>query len=182
MQDTVDTLLEEIRNGSDESFAVLAKRYAPLIGSMVSSFCASGGGARDELMQEAESALLKAAVTYDCAQKDVSFGLYAKICMRNALISHRRKVLRRTHRDMPDQVSKKGKGTHRVFAQTEDVEQTLARIEVLLSAYEKRVLQEYMAGKSVPEIAEEIGKKPKSIYNALFRIREKGKRLERLVN
>lgn len=178
LQDISGTLLREIQNGSDESFALLEKRYAPLIVSMVSSFCASGSGARDELLQEAQSALLKAALTYDCAQKDVSFGLYAKICIRNALISHRRKVLRRTHRDMPGKTVNEKKDVRRVFSQAEDMEQMLVKIEGLLSAYEKQVLRAYMAGKSVSEIAGEVGKGPKSVYNALFRIRQKGKQLE----
>lgn len=178
MQNISDTLLQEIQNGSDESFALLEKRYAPLIASMVSSFCASGSGAKDELLQEAQSALLKAALTFDCTQKDVSFGLYAKICIRNALISHRRKVLRRMRRDMPGRAAKKKKGGRRVFSQAGNMEQMLVKIEGMLSAYEKRVLKAYMAGKSILEIAGEVGKEPKSVYNALFRIRQKGKQLE----
>ncbi len=178
MQDTPDALLKEIQNGSDESFALLAKQYAPLVGGMVSSFYASGGGARDELLQEAESALLKAALTYDRTQRAVSFGLYAKICIRNALISHRRKVLRRTRRDMPEEKAWKSSGVHRVLSQTENGEQTIERITALLSPYERCVLQAYLSGKTVPEIAQDLGKNSKSVHNALFRIREKGKRLE----
>lgn len=178
MQDTPDTLLKEIQNGSDESFSLLAKQYAPLVAGMVSSFHASGGGARDELLQEAKSALLKAALTYDSSQKAVSFGLYAKICIRNALISHRRKVLRRTRQDIPKEKSWKGSGAQRGMPRTENGEQTIERIAVLLSPYERRVLRAYMSGKKAPEIAREVGKDPKSVYNALFRIREKGKQLE----
>lgn len=178
MQDTPDTLLKEIQDGSDESFTLLARQYAPLVAGMVSSFYASGGGARDELLQEAESALLKAALTYDRTQRAVSFGLYAKICIRNALISHRRKVLRRTQRDIPEEKSWKDSGVHSALNQTENGEQTIERIAVLLSPYERRVLRAYMSGKKVPEIARDLGKNSKSVYNALFRIREKGKRLE----
>ena len=178
LQNISDALLKEIQNGSDESFSLLEKRYAPLIASMVSSFCASGSGAKDELLQEAQSALLKAALTFDCAQKDVTFGLYAKICIRNALISHRRKALRRMRRDMPGRAVNKRNSVRRVFSQAGNMEQMLVKIEGMLSAYEKQVLRAYMAGKSVSEIAGEVGKEPKSVYNALFRIRQKGKQLE----
>lgn len=174
MHDTPNALLKEIQKGSDADFASLVKQYTPLITSLVSSFSASGGGAWDELQQEAKSALLKAALTYDSTQTAVSFGLYAKICMRNALISYRRKVLRRARRDMPEKASRK-----KADIQIQNIKQMVAGLEKVLSSYEKYVLQEYISGKSVPEIAEDIGKNPKSVHNALFRIREKGKRLEK---
>ena len=181
MQDTPNALLREIQEGSDAGFAALQKQYAPLITSLVSSFCASGGGARSDLQQEAESALLKAALAYDSEQTAVSFGLYAKICIRNALISHRRKVLRRARRDMPEKSTKRELGVHRVFVQTQNLEQKLAELNKILSPYERRILLEYMSGKSAPEIGEEIGKSAKSVHNALFRIREKGKQFEQSV-
>ena len=179
MQDTPDTLLEEIQNGSNESFFILAKQYAPLVAKMVSSFFASGGGARDELLQEAESALLKAALTYDKTQTAVSFGLYAKICIRTALISYRRKVLRRTQREISNKKAGKSRGVQRVLTQSENAEQAIERIVAVLSPYERCVLREYISGKSVREIAQDLNKESKSVYNALFRIREKGKQLER---
>ncbi len=178
MQDTPETLLKEIQDGSDESFALLAKQYAPLVAGMVSSFYASGGGARDELSQEAESALLKAALTYDRTQTAVSFGLYAKICIRNALISHRRKVLRRARRDISEEKTWKSSGVRRILEKTGDMEQTVERIAALLSPYERCVLHAYISGKPVQEIAQDFNKDSKSVYNALFRIRKKGKRLE----
>ena len=146
---------------------------------MVSSFFARGGGAREELLQEAESALLKAALTYDKTQTAVSFGLYAKICIRNALISYRRKVLRRTQREISNKKAGKSRGVQRVLTQSENAEQAIERIVAVLSPYERCVLREYISGKSVREIAQDLNKESKSVYNALFRIREKGKQLER---
>ena len=52
-------------------------------------------------------------------------------------------------------------------------------IVAVLSPYERCVLREYISGKSVREIAQDLNKESKSVYNALFRIREKGKQLER---
>ena len=178
MQDTSNALLKEIQEGSAAGFIALMKQYSPLITSLVSSFCASGSGSRDDLQQEAESALLKAALTYDSTQTAVSFGLYAKICMRNALISYRRKVLRRSRRDMLQKSSKQEKSMRSVFVQTQNFAQKLEKLDEVLSPYERRVLEEYISGKSVPEIAEDIGKNSKSVHNALFRIREKGKQFE----
>ncbi len=42
-----------------------------------------------------------------------------------------------------------------------------------LSAFEKRVLEYYLSGLSYAEIAQEVGKAPKSVDNAVQRIRRK---------
>ena len=81
-------------SGSTE-FSLLKAKYAPLIRSLVRSF---EGADEEEYIREAESALLKAAVRFDIKQSDVAFGLYAKICMRNALISLRRKEMSKKRR------------------------------------------------------------------------------------
>ena len=59
-----------------------------------------------------------------------------------------------------------------------DTERTVERISGILSSYEKRVFSEYMLGKAVSEIAEDLGRSTKSVSNAMFRIREKVKALE----
>ena len=43
----------------------------------------------------------------------------------------------------------------------------------VLSAYERNVLSEYVSGKTVPEISDELNKSQKSVNNALYRIRTK---------
>lgn len=177
LKELQEELLRRTREGSDEAFEALAKMYAPLISSMASSFRATGAGALDELLEEARSALLKAALRYDSTQQKVSFGLYAKICIRNALISQRRKALCRARREERVPTRRKtARGFYRV-ENTGEEQVLMARIETLLSGYEKKVLGEYVSGKTAAQIAAALGRDKKSVSNALFRIRTKVKTL-----
>lgn len=170
-----------VQSGDTESFEGLKRKYAPLIMNAVSSF----GGAetsKSDLEREAESALLKAAVRYDTDQSKVAFGLYAKICIRNALISLLRKEQtkqRRRARQVLAAEEKKSKNVRFSYvSEGRDTERTVNRISEALSSYEKLVFSEYMSGKTVSEIAETVGRSTKSVSNAMFRIKEKVKVLE----
>ena len=170
-----------VQSGDADSFEALKSKYAPLIMNAVSSFVSSEISSGD-LEREAESAILKAAVRYDTAQSEVAFGLYAKICIRNALISLMRKEKtkqRRRAREVMAAQEKKSRDVRFSYvSEGRDTERTVERISGVLSSYEKRVFSEYMLGKSVSEIAEDLGRSTKSVSNAMFRIREKVKVLE----
>ena len=90
MEQELLELIEGIKNGRQEDFEHLKVRYAPLINDMADSFFRSGAGLREDLYEEALGALLRAALTFDTAKEKITFGLYAKICIRNCLISVRR--------------------------------------------------------------------------------------------
>ena len=104
--DTLDKeildLIEKVRDGDEIAFATLSETYANLIDGAVKRFAPSFGidaesdgdiYGSDDLRQIAVVALYKAALTYDPENegKNVSFGLFAKICVRNAMISALRK-------------------------------------------------------------------------------------------
>ena len=76
-------LLADIRAGRDLSFACLIEKYDALLRARVSAF---GGDVHDmeDAYQEACLALHRAATHY-YAQAEVTFGLYAKVCIDNAL-------------------------------------------------------------------------------------------------
>ena len=78
------TLLDEIRAGSDAAFARLLGCYNGLLRHRVSAFHYHSQDASDDAYQEACLALHRAALRYR-AQAHVTFGLYAKICIDNAL-------------------------------------------------------------------------------------------------
>ena len=108
--ETLDVLLARIRDGQDAgAFDRLCEKYSRLLDAMVRQFAPSMGiqddGTSDllgigaeELRQDAAMVLYKAACTYvpdeDGKGGDVSFGLYAKICIRNAMISQVRRYNR----------------------------------------------------------------------------------------
>lgn len=170
-----------VQSGDAESFEGLKRKYAPLIMNAVSSF-GSAETSRDDLEREAESALLKAAVRYDTDQSKVAFGLYAKICIRNALISVLRKEQTKQRRQARQALAAEEKKSRNArfsyVGESRNTEKTVERISETLSSYEKLVFGEYMSGKTVSEIAEAVGRSTKSVSNAMFRIKEKVKVLD----
>ena len=175
-------IVADVQSGNDESFSALKRKYAPLMASAVRSF-ESGAADVSEYEREAESALLKAALKFDVSQEQVSFGLFAKICIKNALISLKRKETSRKRR-MERRMEPTPRRTRLGFetagdGDTAETERLVGRIMEILSPYERSVFSHYMSGKSVDEIAEAVARSKKSVNNALFRIREKVRGVDR---
>ena len=88
--DGVAELLLHIQKGSSGAFVKLSEKYAPLLESETLRYVDSLSGADyDDLRQGALVSLYRAALSYR-PDKGVTFGLYAKICISNALISYLR--------------------------------------------------------------------------------------------
>ena len=166
MAQNTNELLIGIKNGRHEDFDVLRGMYSPLIDSMAASFEASGAGSR--------AALLRAALSYDEEKKDVTFGLYAKVCVRNALVSVRRAKLSRERRSSAaNRTAARRSARKRMPVDADAADEIIERMSTELSAYEKSVLREYIAGADIRQIAEKLGKSTRSINNCLYRARRK---------
>ncbi|MBQ8400747.1 MAG: sigma-70 family RNA polymerase sigma factor [Clostridia bacterium] len=184
----LDDLLRRIREGQDAAaFDRLCERYSRLLDAMVRQFAPSmgiqDGGTSDllgigteELRQDAAMVLYKAACTYVPDEEgkggDVSFGLYAKICIRNAMISQVRRYNRMKKRLTAEKQDAKSPVREIVEAEVLAGE-TMRRIQAELSAYEKRILPLYLAGKPPREIAVILGRTEKSVSNGIYRIKSK---------
>ncbi|MGM9634835.1 MAG: sigma-70 family RNA polymerase sigma factor [Candidatus Avispirillum sp.] len=173
MSQTLEEILLGIRNGRHEDFDALRRKYAPLISSTAASFEQSGGGSRVDLTEEAESALLRAALSYDIDNCNVSFGLYAKICIRNALVSFRRAKLSRERREKSSADAESRKRRRKTELDGVDADEILERIGGELSDYERAVLLKYTDGNSAAQTAAELGTSERSVNNALYRARRK---------
>lgn len=191
----LDVLLAQIREGRDtDAFERLCDKYAHLLDAMVRQFAPSLGITaeqstsellgigREELRQDAAMALYRAAQTYDPADKgqSVRFGLYAKICIRNALITQVRRYDRmRARRDKqkervePPSRRQKWEGLDAAAFSSETIE----RWQAVLSPYEKQILPLYLQGKPPREIATVLGRSEKSISNGIYRMKSKLKEL-----
>ncbi|MBE6587817.1 MAG: hypothetical protein E7647_05320 [Ruminococcaceae bacterium] len=171
-------IIAGVKAGKDEDFEKLKLRYKPLCADMANSFVRSGAGSSVDLLEEAERALLKAALSFDTSKEGITFGLYAKICVRNALISVRRANTAQKNRK--ERAKKESESSRRlsVISSAElDPEEMLKMLEDSLSDYEARVLREFFSGRSAEETAAVLGTDKKSVYNAVFRIRAKAKKL-----
>lgn len=171
-------LIRRAQCGGQEACDNLRRQYAPLVASMVKQFCASCRTEQEkaDMAEEADAVFLNAVSSYDTEQDEVSFGLYAQICLRNGLVSALRhiEVLRRL-----SIVSL----SEEQLSEWEDVAAGVASddrflwlsrlIQDSLSGYEQKVWWAYVAGTPVARIAARMGKDEKSVYNAIYRIRRK---------
>ena len=166
-----------VRAGDQAAFSALLADYEPLLVAETARH-ASGLGSQDveDLRQCALLALYRAALNFDLSQSEVEFGLYAKICITNALLSQLRVINRyRSEISVSDaqETSEQGEDPAARVMQEEAAAALYARVRSLLSPYENRVWAFYMAGLPVGEIARRLQKDTHSIENAVYRIRKK---------
>ena len=176
----VNDLILKVREDDQEAFVRMLEIYKPLIDAAVSRFCKDelSEHLREDMHQEATMVFYNAILNYDLENEGVEFGLYAKICVTNALISqHRLLEKRRAESSLPLTVGDDG---------TMDVEEpsariieqeSLRRIDLVirgnLSDYEYRVWCLYASGKTAKEIGQIVGNSERSVANAVYRIRKK---------
>lgn len=186
MKNETLSLLDKIKTGDESAFDILAKEYEGLTEAAVKRFLPSfdirnGENpvfGEEDLRQCAALALFKAAQTYD-EGKEVSFGLYAKICVNNALISTLRKYKteQKRQRRAKERENKAPADPIAALINAEDDERLKAKIKTELSDFEKSVFDLYINDKSTREIAEILGREEKSVSNALYRMKVKIKGL-----
>ena len=165
-------LIADAKCGSEAAFEELTRQYLPMLNSLTERFfrlVPYGLESFDDLYQETLVAFYRAVTTFDCRQDNVSFGLYAKICVRNRLISVLRKLRSPKKHGSANDLQKTEESRASLFDQKE----LDAVSEKLLTRYEKSVFSMYIDGKSYKSIALVLGKSEKSVDNALFRAKSK---------
>ena len=103
---------------------------------------------------------------------NVTFGLYARVCVRNALISRYRKkkaVLCSLEGSIDDLLDACGEEPYEAISAAESLAETYAKITAVLSPYERQVFDLYLDGQSAASIGARLGKAEKSVYNAISR-------------
>ena len=175
-QNELFSLLLRIRGGEDEAFSLLTDTYRGLLEGLVRSFseglCAADS---EELSQEARLALYRAACSYDLSMP-VTFGLYARVCVRNALVSFFRRASchGKTAEDAIDELCLPGDDdpVQAVLA-AERLAELMTESKRVLSPYEHLVFTLLLEEKTTAAIAAATGKSEKSVANAIFRVKEK---------
>ena len=156
------------------------------------------GADKDDLIQEGMIGLYKAILDYN-ENKNASFKTFANLCITRQIITAVKASTRQKHMplnsylslDKPlfDEENDMTVGesmSSELFTapedqiiHSEDISNIRDGIEKVLTDMEKRVLKLYLEGKSYKEISEVMGKEPKSIDNALQRVKKK---LEKHIN
>ena len=163
-------LILRCRERDDEAFSRLVSLYTPMMRKVISGFAGAVLGF-DECFSEAILALHSAAMRYDLEQTDVTFGLYARICVHHRLVDYLR-----AHDTLPlvrecdvESVSDSDLLERRIVDR-ETVELLMKSAKTLLSDYEYRVLILHMQGYKTSVLAKKIGKSAKSVDNAKSRL------------
>ena len=176
---TESELIRAVQSGDKDAFNEIIRKFEPLILSSVSEYLNGelfSVSDRDDLYQEAAIALYSAAMSYDLNQSEVAFGLYAKICLSNSLKSafrRRKRQIAADNAQLEADASQLNTDTSQYVVSNADADLLLARIDGLLSEFERKVFRLFIRGYSHRFIAETLGKSEKSIDNAVYRIKKK---------
>ena len=182
---TDEELVERIRGGDSTCMDVLIERYKRQVRNQARALYLMGGD-NDDLIQEGMLGLFKAIRDYR-PEKEVSFEAFAKLCISRQLYSavqaagRQKHVPLNTYVELSDQLDAQddgpqGKSPEELLIDRENMEKLKEEIWQLLSPMEKKILRSYLDGESYTETASRLNKSPKSVDNALQRIRRKLKK------
>ena len=180
-----EELMEGIRGGEQECMDVLIERYKGQVRKEARTLYLIGGDS-DDLIQEGMLGLFKAIRDFR-PEQEASFGSFAKLCISTQLYTAIQTASRQKHSPLNTYVeltegldevsdSSRGKSPEELLIDQESAESLQDRIEALLSPMEYGILQRYLNGENYVQIAEGLERSPKSIDNALQRIRRKIKK------
>jgi len=176
-----DNRIIAVKNGDKAAFEELLTDFEPLIRSETARLLAGAPdflSETEELRQEGRLALYDAAMSYK-DNDGVTFGLYAKICVKNRLISYLRKLSSKKRR--ADRAARRAQldgarsadSADELFLAYERSGEVKRIVEAEATELEKTVFSLYMQRKSYADIAREIGKSAKSVDNAICRVKAK---------
>ena len=188
MEPSDEALCRRAADGSREAEEALVRRYSGLVRSCARPLFLAGGDSED-LIQEGMFGLIRAIREYDGA-KAASFRTFAEVCIRRRLYTVLKSASSGKHQPLNQAIPLNPSffDVSLAFAQVDpevlliDREKTAGLLEYTckqLSAFEAEILGYYLDGLTCREIAETVGKPPKSVENAVQRIRRKiGRQLQ----
>ena len=184
-----ESLSDLARRGDRDAEEILVKRYNRLVRQLARPFYLAGGDS-DDLIQEGMIGLICAVREYD-GQRAASFRTFAEICIRNRLYSAVRAAARYKHTPLNQSVplempffdgqsscfgAMAGENPEDLIIGRERVQDALSDVRKQLSDFEAKILGYYLDGLTIREMAKAVLRSPKSVDNAVQRIRRKAAR------
>ena len=164
-----------VQKQDTSAFEGLLNAYMPLLASLSTSVSDISHADLREVMAEAQYALYCAALSFDLNQSGLTFGLYAKICIRNRLNT----LFLRRKEEPPlslDELYMSGEtegmessSPTDAMMHADDLQHLYGRIKEVLSPYEMSVFRLWIEEYSAKEIAAQLGRDEKSVTNAISR-------------
>lgn len=190
---TDEQLIRKVREGESLVVDFIIDKYKPLVKKKAKAMFLLGGE-NDDLIQEGMIGLFKAIRDFDLG-KEISFASFADLCVSRQMYTAIKLSQRKKHMPLNTYVSLYEQvNTDSEDKQTTLIEQLETRqdnnpeemfldkeweaameqaLEEKLSEFERRVLHLHLMGEDYRSIAKLLDKTPKSIDNALQRIKQK---------
>lgn len=181
---TDEELIARLRSGEQELEDYLMEKYKGMVLKKAHAMFIVGGE-REDLIQEGMIGLFRALRDYQPG-KSATFATFANLCVERQLykaieMSGRLKnkplnsyiSLSEEESPLLDSLAFEQQDPEAIVIDRENVNVMQEKIRQHLSAFETQVLDSYLEGMTYTQIAETMGKSPKSIDNALQRIRGK---------
>lgn len=186
-----EELVELSVTGDKSATEYILDKYKNFVKAVVRMYFLVGAD-RDDVVQEGMIGLFKAIRDFDNT-KQTSFKSFAEICVRRQVLTAIKNATRQKHMPLNSYISlskpayddnsedtlidtltvNESTNPEELFIGKENIEILGVKIEENLSKLEKEVLKMYLNGISYQEIASIMGRPPKSIDNALQRVKKK---------
>ena len=178
-----EELIRRLRQGESEIEDFLMDKYKNLVKIRARAMYLIGGET-DDLIQEGMIGLFKAIRDYR-EDRDAAFATFAKLCVERQLYRTIESSNRQKNQPLNTYISLDGESQEEelqrlweespeaIVVDREHTDAMIEKIHKALSPFENHVLNLYMNGYTYIQIAEMMDKSPKSIDNALQRIRSK---------
>ena len=186
-------LIALAKGGSADAYDRIVRRYHSFVRLKASSYFLAGGDA-DDLIQEGLVGLYKAVRDYR-SDRESSFRNFAELCITRQIITAVKTATRNKHTPLNQYVSfastpagagddseptldevLPGSSVHDPVNQvisSEELRALVVCISTVLSELESRVLALYLDGHSYEDVGRRLGCDPKTVDNALQRVKRK---------
>ena len=196
---TDEQLIEKLRIGEREIMDHIMVKYKSMVRKKARAMYLLGGE-NEDLIQEGMIGLIKAVRDYDASQ-GASFSSFAELCVSRQMYSAIEASKRKKHFPLntyvslyeESEVEKDGRtmplidtiepeqenDPEALYFSKQYTEASVEQLKDNLSAFENHVLYLHLMGTDYRKIAELLDKSPKSIDNALQRIKNKAEKMLR---
>ena len=177
-----EELCQALQSGNADAEEILVHRYSRMVRSCTHPYFLAGGDSED-LLQEGMFGLIKAMREFR-ADREASFQTFAEVCIRSRLCSVIRASRAGKHSPLNESVPLNAflldaqpqysqLDPEDLLIDREKAVSLLENVRKQLSEFEVMILGFYLDGLTCREIAAAVGRSPKSVDNAVQRIRRK---------
>ncbi|MBQ2613795.1 MAG: RNA polymerase sporulation sigma factor SigH [Clostridia bacterium] len=186
-----EQVVELSAEGDKQATEYILSKYKNLVRARAKDYYLAGAD-RDDLVQEGMIGLFKAIRDFDIT-KQASFRGFAELCIKRQILTAVKMATRQKHIPLNSYVSlssavyeedsertlvemlaeRESNDPEELLLRREKAEAMELEIAQKLSSLERSVLSLHLSGMDYREIAVELGREPKSIDNALQRIKRK---------